>query len=74
MTKNQPLVRCMTNAFIVRFTQRWKQLMTLSETNCPSLARACPPFVSMPSILPIMDLPPLKTERHHMIVQSKNNQ
>ena len=74
MTKNQPLVRCMTNAFIVRFTQRWKQLMILSETNCPSLARACPPFVSMPSILPIMDLPPLKTERHHMIVQSENNQ
>ena len=39
-----------------------------------SLARACPTFVSMSSILPIIDLPPLKTERHHMIVQSKNNQ
>ena len=74
MTKNQQLVRYMTNVFIVRFTQRWKKLMTLSKMNCPSLARACPPFVSMSIILPIIDLPPLKAERHNIIVQSKNNQ
>lgn len=41
--------------------------------NCPSLTRACPPFVSISIILPIIDLPPLKTERHNIIVQPKNN-